>query len=83
MKTISAAEANRSFSKLLRNVQSGQSITITSRGKPVARMEPAGAPECQQATEERERDWQAFLAELRAKPALNLGPIRRDEIYDD
>jgi len=38
--TISAAEANRQFSKLLRAVEAGETITITSHGRPVARLCP-------------------------------------------
>ena len=41
MKTISAREANRHFSNLLREVSSGEVITILSRGKPVATISPA------------------------------------------
>jgi len=37
---ISAADANREFSKLLGQVRSGQSFVITSHGKPVARLIP-------------------------------------------
>ncbi len=33
---ISAAEANRSFSRLLRDVAAGKSFTVLSRGRPVA-----------------------------------------------
>ena len=32
MKSISAAEANRRFSALLRDVAAGQTITVLSRG---------------------------------------------------
>jgi prevent-host-death family protein len=38
MKTISAADANRGFSRLLREVRQGEEITILSRGRPVAKM---------------------------------------------
>ena len=41
MKTISAREANRHFSNLLRKVSSGEVITILSRGKPVTTISPA------------------------------------------
>ena len=41
MKTISAREANRHFSNLLREVNSGEVITILSRGKPVATISPS------------------------------------------
>jgi prevent-host-death family protein len=36
MKTISAADANRHFSSLLRDVATGEVVTVVSRGKPVA-----------------------------------------------
>jgi prevent-host-death family protein len=39
-KIISAAEANRRFSELLRTVKAGRSVAVTSHGKPVARMVP-------------------------------------------
>jgi prevent-host-death family protein len=40
---ISAADANREFSKLLGRVRAGQSFVITSHGKPVARLVPVSA----------------------------------------
>lgn len=40
--TVSAADANRHFSKLLRAVREGARVTITSRGHPVAEMAPPG-----------------------------------------
>lgn len=40
---ISAADANREFSKLLRRVRGGESITITSHGRPVAKIVPITA----------------------------------------
>jgi prevent-host-death family protein len=41
--TMSAADANREFSKLLRRVREGQSVTITSHGRPVAKLVPISA----------------------------------------
>ena len=40
MRSVGAREANQNFSKLLREVESGKSLTITRNGRPVARMEP-------------------------------------------
>ena len=37
---MSAADANRNFSALLRQVREGQSCVITSHGKPVAKLVP-------------------------------------------
>lgn len=41
MKTITAAEANRQFSSVLRTVAQGQTVLVTSRGRPVATIAPA------------------------------------------
>ena len=38
MKTITAANANRQFSSLLRDVREGEDVTILSRGNPVAKI---------------------------------------------
>jgi prevent-host-death family protein len=40
MKTVTAAEANRKFSSILRDVSQGEELTIISRGKPVATIGP-------------------------------------------
>lgn len=41
MKVVSAAEANRHFSEVLRQAAQGATILITSRGKAVATLGPA------------------------------------------
>ena len=38
--TISAADANRRFSELLRTVRAGKTVVVTSHGKPVAQLIP-------------------------------------------
>lgn len=81
MKTISAADANRHFSKLLRDVTAGETVVVTSRGKPVARIEPANPDECELAR--REKAFAKLMARLRSQPAMNLGKFNRDELYDD
>jgi len=40
MRTITASDANRNFSGLLRDVTAGESILIVSRGTPVAKISP-------------------------------------------
>ena len=37
---VSAADANRRFSELLRTVKKGRSVVVTSHGKPVAKISP-------------------------------------------
>jgi prevent-host-death family protein len=77
MKTISAAEANRHFSSLLRQIASGESVTIVSRGRPVATMSPA-----QQEEGERTHAKQHLLARLRSQTPSGGRDWSRDELYD-
>lgn len=78
-KTISAAEANRQFSRVLKEVRGGATYTVTSHGEPVARIMP---PE-QLSGEDRARAKERLLARLRSQPVLDLGPWSRDEAYDE
>ena len=78
MRQISAAEANRHFSKLLREVQSGESVTVTSHGRPVAIVQPATPV----AVEERDAARQRLLCHLSAQKPMGLG-FRRDDLYED
>jgi prevent-host-death family protein len=77
-KAVSAADANRRFSKLLRAVREGQSYVVTSHGEPVARITPIeknggmlrGAKV-------------ALLKRLKAEPVLQIGRWRREELYEE
>ena len=42
MKSVGSYEAKTHLPKLLDRVEKGESITITKRGKPVAKLVPAG-----------------------------------------
>jgi prevent-host-death family protein len=74
---ISAAEANRSFSRLLREVREGRSYTVTAHGKPVARIVP-----CNAADIARQAARSALLTRLTNQSAIDVGPWTRDELYD-
>jgi prevent-host-death family protein len=75
-KSITAAEANRKFSKVLRQVKEGQSYVVTSHGRPVARIAPVEEKNRSQAKA-------ALLAHLKSQPVQNIGRWTRDELYDD
>ena len=78
-KSISAAEANRNFSRLLRAVREGQSFVVTSHGAPVARIVPAKRSGAAVAAAKRR-----LFARLRAQPFQVLGERwTRDSLYDD
>jgi prevent-host-death family protein len=75
---VSAADANRRFSELLRTVRDGRSVLVTSHGKPVARIVPV--TEQDRASEGAHA---ALLARLRAEPVTNIGRWRREDLYED
>lgn len=75
---ISAADANRKFSLLLRGVREGRSYVVTSHGKPVARLVPAGRHE-DVATSART----ALLSRLKKQPVVRAKRWTRDELYED
>jgi prevent-host-death family protein len=77
-KVISAADANRHFSELLRTVKSGRSIVVTSHGKPVAKIVPVDGDE-----RAAEGARSTLFARLRAQRVVKAGTWTRDELYDD
>lgn len=77
-KTISAADANRRFSELLRTVKKGRSVIITSHGSPVAKITPAVEDERAAAGARA-----ALFARLRTERVVNAGRWKREELYDD
>ena len=76
-KAVSAATANRDFSKLLRDVRNGGSVVITNHGKPVAKIVPFVAED-----RVRQAAKAALLAHLRAQPSIDIGRWSRDELYE-
>ncbi|HTW30460.1 MAG TPA: type II toxin-antitoxin system prevent-host-death family antitoxin [Candidatus Sulfotelmatobacter sp.] len=77
-KPVSAADANRKFSKLLQGVREGESYVVTSHGRPVARIVPAG-----EGAGETPGARAALLKRLRAEPVVKIGRWTRDELYED
>ena len=76
--TVSAAEANRSFSRLLRGVREGRRYVVTSHGRPIAQLTPPGATR-DVATAARA----ALLQRLAQEPAVRVDRWTRDELYED
>jgi prevent-host-death family protein len=81
-KSVSAAIANRNFSKLLRGVRKGRSYVVTSHGEPVAKLVPTSEKE---GIGERARG--TLMARLRAtKPVRGKNTRKRwtrDELYEE
>jgi len=79
MRTVSAREANQSFSKLLQAVVEGEEVVITRRGKPVARLAPVETA----VDAERQAEIERLIEHWRE--GIDLGePVswNRDELYD-
>ena len=76
-KAISAADANRNFSRLLRNVKEGRSYVVTSHGRPVARIAPVNEDRTATASA-----WNSLLGRLRSERVVKIGRWKRDELYE-
>lgn len=78
MRTVSAADANRHFSRILRDVQLGETVTVTSRGTPVATIQPAGTG----MSTGQDKAKEVLLARLRDQRPAGI-TWSRDELYED
>jgi prevent-host-death family protein len=76
-KAISAADANRKFSQVLREVKEGRSFVVTSHGRPVARIVPVTTDSMRRAAAHA-----ALLDRLQRQPVIDIGRWTRDELYD-
>lgn len=76
MKIISAAEANRQFSDVLRRATRGEIILITSHGKAVATLGPANV---QSPTRAAARS--SLFARLKRQKASGKRDWNRDDLY--
>ena len=77
MKSVGSYEAKTHLPQLLRQVETGETITITKRGKPIAVLSPAR----RQST----RDVRAIISEFRAfsaKQARSRAPLSVQEIKE-
>jgi prevent-host-death family protein len=72
---ITASEANQRFSEMLRDVAEGESFTVTSRGRPVARVLPVDR------TDQSEKIGR-LLDFVREQPVRYSGPWTRNDLYE-
>ncbi|MHB8255145.1 MAG: type II toxin-antitoxin system prevent-host-death family antitoxin [Acidiferrobacter sp.] len=75
---VSVTNANRRFFLLLRGVREGHSYVVTSHGRPVARLIPAGRHDDVAAGAR-----SALLSRLEMQPVIHAGRWARDELYED
>ncbi len=74
---VSATEANRGVSRILRRVRDGHSFVVTSQGRPVARIAPITNRE-----ELVPGARAALLSRLERQPVVDAGRWTRDELYE-
>lgn len=77
MKTVSAADANRRFSSMLRDVATGETYTVLSRGKPVAVFAPIS-----DGIGERQAAKRRLVERLRGQTPAGDRTWTRDELYE-
>ncbi|RKX75393.1 MAG: type II toxin-antitoxin system prevent-host-death family antitoxin [Spirochaetes bacterium] len=77
MKTITATEANRRFSSLLRDVSKGEAYTVLSRGKPVATVRPVQSDDIIHFSAKKR-----LLSRLKQNPATGIRNWSRNDLYD-
>ncbi len=78
MKTITAADANRRFSSLLREVSKGEEITILSRGRPVAKIISVHSEALRKNAMKN-----VLLSRLKSQDITGSRNWTRSELYDD
>lgn len=79
---VSAADANRNFSELLRGVRKGRTYVVTSHGEPVAKLAPTASDEVLSDSAR-----EALLSRLSSQKPVRGSKARRrwrrEELYED
>ena len=76
MKTATVGEIQKNFGKILKKIKAGEEVTVTRRGKPIAKITALGA--------KTEIDWPDFYKEavpLRGKPVSEIVIEDREERF--
>ncbi len=80
MRTVSLMTANQEFSKLIKDVEHGESFLITRRGHPIAKLVPHTVDKTADS------DWAAayrrMMARLEAGASLGGLRVEREKLYD-
>lgn len=78
--TVSAADANRKFSHILRDIRAGYRYVVTSHGRPVARIIPVSDRDQARAGSGART---ALLDRLRRETVVSTERWTREELYED
>jgi prevent-host-death family protein len=78
MQTVSAADANRHFSNILKQVSQGKDFLVVSRGKPVATIEPVKSTDSSRIAA-----YEMLLDRLERQEVTGARSWTREELYGD
>ena len=79
-KTLTLRDANQTFSRCVRAVESGEEFLITRNGKAVARLAPVS--NARVLTETQKAALAHFRQVVGERWALNSGPLDRDALHE-
>ena len=78
--TVTATEANRNFSKLLRQVGEGKRVCVTSHGEVVAMISAPDSDDTERAR--RLAAVEVLRKRWATQPHVTIGPWTREELYE-
>jgi len=78
LKMITATDANRRFSEILRLIDEGETFIVTTHGRPRIRMERVS-----EDILEREAAKERLLERLSSQEGYEIRPWNREELYED
>lgn len=78
MKTVSTSDANRHFSRVIRQVAEGEEFIVVSRGRPVATIGPVSGDD-----KRREAARAALLQRLQEQTVTGNRAWTRESLYED
>ena len=79
MKTVTASDANRQFSRVLRDATRGEEFVVISRGRTVATIGPAG----NKTDAQRRAAKETLMKRLRGQRVTGKRTWTRDDLYKE
>ncbi|MCB1887601.1 MAG: type II toxin-antitoxin system prevent-host-death family antitoxin [Rhodocyclaceae bacterium] len=83
MRTVSIRDANQSFSRLIREVEAGETVVITRQGKPVAKLTRQVANRLDDPEVRDRLDRLRSCLRKWPRDGYRLGSITEDDKYGD
>jgi prevent-host-death family protein len=80
-KTVTLREANQTFARCVREVESGTEFVITRNGRPVARLVPIG-PATRRLSPQQEAARQRVRSRMRQGWPIAGGALDRDDLHE-